>query len=293
MPVYTKSYIGAEGSNQISDPTLAFARILDLARDGTDYTQVTTPAAGAAEFSFDVNTGLILFHVENPFNAPGQKVEVIYSGGSPAPPPDEPPVTCDPVASATATAVGMTIQVVMPVAGNYLVDIIAAAGTCGDTPVDSGVIMGGTTYTSIGLADGSYKACVKVDCGGGLLSTPVASNTATITTPPENFNARKVMPEPSKKIISITGFSYVIRTGSLPLVAGNSQITGRHEGFTAAIAVTVSVTKKQQVVVAIYKNAVLFQFLVGYRTTDGNVTLTFNVLTALSTDDVAIQMDYT
>lgn len=301
MAVYKKTYFAEAGAHIIDDPALALGVIYDVSRS-VDLTEVpygTDPLPG--QFSYHSPTGRLTFSEDEPFNdsagpsyAPGEPVTVIYKAiGAPVLPPPEPPTECPtPSPTLEITAPGV-VRVRMPALGNYLVDIIPAAGSCGDTPLQSATITGGDSYISSLLPAGFYKACVRRDCGGGMLSPAAASNTIEIVLPPANFGARKVPADTEIKILSVTGFPYVIRSGSFPLSSALQEMSARHEGFTAVISVAVQVKKKQQVVVGLYKNGPLVQFLVAYRTTPGNVTLNFTSITATASDNIFVALDYT
>ena len=295
MAVFKKTYFTEPETTQLLDPTIALGVIYDLSRSGTDLQetveQTDTPPNGF--FSYWPDYGYIFFNKDTPF-MPGEWVTIIYKAiGIPIPPPPEPPEECPvPVVTLEMTAPGV-VRVRMATVGNYRVEIILGVGLCGDSPpLQSATITGGDSYISSPLPEGSYKACVRRDCGGGMLSAAVQSNTVAIVIPPINFGVKKDPSDTEIKILSVSGFPYEIRSGSFPLVTGGQELLARHEAFTTSIVVVVQVKKKQNVVVSLYKNGPLVQYLVGYRTTPGNVTLTFTATPILSTDNIYLLLGY-
>lgn len=295
MAVFTKTYQVEEGSTQILDQTIAMGQIFDLSRSGTDLQETpernNTPPDGY--FSYSPDFGYLFFNLDNPFQA-GEWVTIIYKAvGIPISPPPEPPMVCEAPTVVGALASVSVIRFSFGQPGDYEISVIPGAGTCGDTPLEYANVTGGDSYLTRGLSGGTYKACVRRKCGGGLFSSQVTSNTVTVILPPNNFGARKLPSDTRIKITSIIGVTYTVRSGTLPLVTTEQEMRGRHEGFTSVgIRVNITVNKNQQVVVALYKNGPLVQFIAVNQSTAGAAFVVFNPISALPSDDVFVVLGY-
>jgi hypothetical protein len=295
MAVFRKTYQVEEGGTRILDPTIGMGLIYDLSRSGTDLqeTEELTEDPPNGYFSYDPNFGYLFFNKDTPFNA-GEWVTIIYRAvGIPIPPPPEPPPTCENPTVVASVYNVKNIRLKFGAAGDYMIDIIPSSGTCGDTPVVSATISGTDVYVSGPLVAGSYQACVRKNCGGGLLSGQVVSNTVVIVLSQQNFGARKGPSDTRIKITSIVGVTYETRSGSLPLVTMEQEMRGRHEGFSnVRIRVNITVNKKEQVVVALYKNGPLVQFIAVKQSTAGAAFVLFDPISALPSDDVFVVLGY-
>lgn len=298
MAVYKKTYFSPVGDTSFVDPALALGVIYSFSQQGQNdfiedpWDEFSEPLPG--HFMYNVANGHIRVSPETPFLV--GSLTVIYKAiGIPYPDPPEPPVICENPTPIVGNLVGESmIQFSLPGIGNYIYDLIPGGGSCGDTPLQSGSVMGGD-YILVGpLEAGSYKACVRRDCGGGMYSGAVASNSVAIVIPPWNFGARKVPADMAIKIVNIIGVPYTLRYGSLPLITASQEMRGRHEGFTLRnIIVKLTVKKKQQVVVALYRNGTLLQFIPVYLASAGPASVTFNPIAAVPTDDIFVALDYT
>lgn len=138
--------------------------------------------------------------------------------------------------------------------------------------------------------------------GNGINSIPVLTFTEadffeleyTTVTPPQNFGARKVPADTAIRITGVSGVPYAILSGSLPLISPAQEMRGRHEGFgSSVIKAGLMVKKNQQVVVGLYKNSTLLQFIAVNQGSTGPATVTFNPISAVTTDDIFVALDYT
>lgn len=298
MSVNKKTYFSPVGNTSFYDPALALGVIYSFSQQGqNDYIQdpwdeFSDPLPG--HFMYNVANGHMRVNPGTPF-LPGFLTVIYKAVGIPVPPPPEPPPFCELPGVPVISLVGVnTIRVTMPAIGDYIVELIPAAGSCGDVPVRSMVIYSGTITNFPDQTDGTYKVCARRMCGGELYSGRVVSNTINIAPPPINFGARKVPADTAIKILSISAVPFITRSGSYPLVTASQTILGRHEGFTPRqIIVKITVNKKQQVVVALYKNTALVQFIVVYLANAGSTFVTFNPISATPTDDIFVALDYT
>lgn len=295
MAVFKKTYYSPFGDSMFVDPGLALGTIYSFSVNGEyDYTEVpwdefNYPASG--QFMYHRPTGTIKVSPDYPF-LPGF-ITIIYKAiGIPIPPPPEPPMVCEEPTVVASLSAPNVIRFQFGGAGNYKIQVIPGAAFCGSTPLIDGTVNGGDSFLYGPVPNGSYKACVQRDCGGGMLSGQVTSNTVTVAIPPQNFGARKDPPDTEIKILSVTGVPYTIRSGAFPLVTGGQEMRGRHEGFTANIVVKLQVKKKQQVVVALYKNGPLVQFIPVYQANAGVATVVFNLITATAADDIFVLLGY-
>lgn len=296
MAVNTKTYFSPVGDYGFIDPELAFGTIYSFSQNGQpDFTEVPydeydDPPPGS--FMYSPVTGEIRINPETPFLV--GFLTVIYKAiGRPTPPPPEPPMVCEnPTITASVISV-KHLRFQFGAVGNYITDILPGSGNCGDTPIAT-VVSNDTDNFAYGpVEEGSYKACTRRDCGGGMFSGQVPSNTVTVVLPARNFGVRKVPADTAIKIVSITGIALEARSGSLPLTTASQEAWFRHENYFGSIKVTVQVKKNQQVVVGLYKNGPLVQFIAVNQPVAGNHTVTFNPISATPSDNLFVALDYT
>lgn len=67
MRVYSKSYVGAPGAWQVTDPLLSNVTILHVARNGTSHVETGNEEAGSLQFIYSSFSGSITFDPNNPF----------------------------------------------------------------------------------------------------------------------------------------------------------------------------------------------------------------------------------
>lgn len=298
MPVFKKTYISPVGDHAFYDPDLALGVIYSFSQNGqVDFVEVPWqdgpffPAGG--EFMYNPANGHIVVNPDTPF-LPGYLTVIYKAEGIPIPPPPEPPLQCEVPGTPVASIFNNNqVRVTMPESGDYLLRMISGPGDCGDVAIEEAVITAGTTYTFPVYQPGFYKVCVRRNCGGGLVSANVVSNIVEIQQTPANFGARKIPADTAIKIVSVTGIALSPRTGSYPLVSGGQEIRARHENFVGQIRVNITVKKNQQVVVGLYKNGPLVQFIAVNQNTTGAAFVLFNSISATPDDDIFVALDYT
>jgi hypothetical protein len=294
MAVYTRTYEVSAGVVSVTDAALAFCTPLSVSRSRKGLTLVDA-APVEEQFTYNEGTGEFAWDPDNPINDGGETVIIIYKSGIvPPPPPEPPPVLCDYPVSVTLEEIsGYRMRVTLPSAGNYTVRIMDTAVACGGTALETGVIIGGTFYETMAYPNGTYAACVYRDCGGGNISPDTRSNDVTIAIPvPDNFGAWKVPASTAIKLLSVGGLAVTLSSGTYPLVTTNQAVSGRHEGFTGIITVTVALGAFGHCVIGLYKNGPQIEFKTAVRgSSAGNVTVNFTSRTYLSTDDIFVILD--
>lgn len=115
----------------------------------------------------------------------------------------------------------------------------------------------------------------------------------TTIAPPSNLGARKIPADSAIRITGITGIPFVILAGSFPLTAPLQDIFMRHETTgSVQIKAQINMKKNQQVVVALYKNGPLVQFIV-VNMNATSTTVTFNPISVTPSDNLFVALDYT
>lgn len=296
MSVYTRTYIGAPGATTVVDAALAFCTPLSVSRSLRGLTHVDADPVDE-QFTYDENTGTFAVDPNNPFTEFSETFIIVYKSGIvPPTPPEPPPVLCDyPVSVTLEEIAGYRMRVTLPSAGNYTVRIMDTSEPCGGTALEAGVIIGGTFYETMAYPNGTYAACVYKDCGGGNISPDTRSNDVTIAIPvPDNFGARKVPASTAIKLLSVGGLAVTLSSGTYPLVTANQAVSGRQEGFTGVITVTVALPAFGHCVLGLYKNGPQIEFKSAARgSSAGNVTVNFTSRTYLSTDNIFVILDLT
>jgi len=292
------------GEFSVSSPVIAGAKnIISVHRSGRQYHLVEpNQPPGNFEMAYIASSGDLVVNYADPFNA-NDTVFVLYEPGAPGevvvtPPvvPPEPVICPLPGSVSVVVNPNDTITVTMPSMGDYIIGIIYDFQVCGLFPAYSGTVTAGDVWISPVLLPNAYKVCVQRKCSDSLFSEHANSVNFTIApTPvvPDNFGIRKSVPPTDIRILSVTGIPYTISNGAFPLDDPDETIGARHEGFSnKKIAVMVKVQPGKKVVVALYKNGPLVQYLVAFSVFGGNVLLTFNPISTAPTDNIYLLLGY-
>lgn len=303
------------GSAYVESAQLVTVELLSVHRNGVQHVITSAmPASGALEAYYEVATGKIYFAADNPFGST-ETVFVLYRLGGviPTPMPEEPPVTGTPnnmsiVSSVTAGTIDnvspyffaatpgyfpvLPGQTKIATQNGHTGDITINITNPGDKPRFIELDINGSNFYTGSAINGTNTVP-----GATLLPTDTLLIKFIETIPPlppaANMGVLKVIPDTRYQIISVTGFSYAILSGSFPLVADDASIDALHSGFNTAIVVTVQLPSFGRATVGLYKNGPQIEYKAVARSfTAGTAIATFTAVNVLPTDDIHILLDY-
>lgn len=227
---------------EITLPDVAYATIHRVMRSGISLRRVVNiPPDSTPTFAYDYGSGKFTFGTIG--SGQPEPLIITYYGGPDAPPEPPPGEVCtEPMGVGLVVNSNKSVTVTMPATGQYKLDIGLAPNGCGVSPIKSGTVNGGQSITTIPLAPGNYKACVKKLCG-------FYSESAYITIPftipagvppPPTPNGRIKNSHPDGVINSVSPVFYTLASGSFPIAAGASSRDIFHHGYTGALIVNVT-----------------------------------------------------
>lgn len=277
-----RTYTAVNGLNFIQDSDLAFAVIIAVKREGTQYDAYVAGMTPNRSFVHESSSGKIIFPNVFDGGTENEKVYVLFKPVS-ATPPVTPPGVCVPVSIDAITLPDMVVGVPYSQTFNFTG---TAPFTISGVTVPAGLALtnSGNTALLSGTPTTEGLALVEFDVSNCAGSTASFNQAVNVFAAAVNFYVSNISSY-GVQINIVDGVSYSIATGSLPATYLTG-ITGQHGTFSTPIRVNITGLVFPQTL-TLSKNGVILETL--SPAIDGNYI--FASQSFLSTDELVILLN--